>query len=434
MCVLLLSLFTLFTTVPSVKATGGTLYVSPASQSVGPAGSTVTYQIKMANMDPFNGWDIMVNSTDTGAINATDFSIAGNLMQANYSQTPREFVHCVNNVGTGCGVADGPGIVHSSALIFAPAPMSAPVSGLLFTITYKAFGGPSTTIGIFNDLIVNGAEGANAFFVEHAVSNSIYGKGELINIDFTWEPLVPIQGDPVLFNASKSSDPNAGRIVSYSWNFGDGNITYTANPTIQHVFKRSEGRPLSILLFVTDNLGFKNLKTKALQGVQRPFHDLLASGINVSPGDSILAGTVLTIEALVVDNGTFPETGFNVSVSVEGKLLGTAGFTGRNLTRGGTWTPQFKWPTFGLAPGTYEIDSFVPPLTNSTGQVIEKTVSNNMAVHIVRIITPFQASFIPFTMPEFIGLIITVLAAVVVARGLVQRAQLKRRRLSEELA
>jgi hypothetical protein len=75
--------------------------------------------------------------TDPAVINATSLSIAGNILQANYSATVHEFVNCVNGGGLGCEQStDGPGIVHSAALIYAPSPQQGSSSGLLFNITY----------------------------------------------------------------------------------------------------------------------------------------------------------------------------------------------------------------------------------------------------------------------------------------------------------
>lgn len=52
---------------------------------------------------------------------------------------------------------------------------------------------------------------------------------------FTYFPANPKPGDLVLFNASLST-PNGGTIVTYEWNFGDGNVTSTTNPTITHAY------------------------------------------------------------------------------------------------------------------------------------------------------------------------------------------------------
>jgi parallel beta-helix repeat protein len=54
---------------------------------------------------------------------------------------------------------------------------------------------------------------------------------------FEYSPKNPMIGDPVTFNATLSTKPcNARTIVSYTWNFADGNITTTSNPVIVHAF------------------------------------------------------------------------------------------------------------------------------------------------------------------------------------------------------
>jgi len=52
---------------------------------------------------------------------------------------------------------------------------------------------------------------------------------------FTYSPLDPKVCDPVTFNASASYDPD-GFIFSYTWNFGDGNVTTVFVPIIKHHF------------------------------------------------------------------------------------------------------------------------------------------------------------------------------------------------------
>lgn len=67
---------------------------------------------------------------------------------------------------------------------------------------------------------------------------------------FTWSPLEPIYNQPATFNASKSYKIN-GTIISYKWNFGDGNITTRTNPIIIHTFT-SPGN-YNVTLTVTDS-------------------------------------------------------------------------------------------------------------------------------------------------------------------------------------
>jgi parallel beta-helix repeat protein len=71
---------------------------------------------------------------------------------------------------------------------------------------------------------------------------------------FSYAPRFPLIGEIVTFNASDSYDYD-GDIISYEWNFGDGNITIVAEPTIVHVYT-AQG-VYSVNLTVTDNEGFR---------------------------------------------------------------------------------------------------------------------------------------------------------------------------------
>src|SRR2546425_1754769 len=147
----------------------GQLYISPSTQT-STKGSIIQYQVKVANIDPFNGWDIYVK-TDPTVINPTSISITGNLLAVNFSSTVKELINCVNNSGTGCTSNDGPGIAHSLVTIQGPVPMTKPTSGLLFTITYTVTGSGSSTVHLFNDLLFNGSP----FPVPHTTVDGSYG-------------------------------------------------------------------------------------------------------------------------------------------------------------------------------------------------------------------------------------------------------------------
>jgi len=72
---------------------------------------------------------------------------------------------------------------------------------------------------------------------------------------FTFSPSNPLIYDPVTFNASASYDPD-GSIVSYKWDFGDGNITTVTNPIIVHVYTTALSTVnYTVTLTVTDNEG-----------------------------------------------------------------------------------------------------------------------------------------------------------------------------------
>jgi PKD repeat protein len=75
---------------------------------------------------------------------------------------------------------------------------------------------------------------------------------------FTFSPAAPVQGSPVSFDGSGSSDPNAGAtITSYSWNFGDSSTGGGEFPS--HTYS-SPGIYTSTLR-VTDSLGLQSTAT-----------------------------------------------------------------------------------------------------------------------------------------------------------------------------
>lgn len=67
-------------------------------------------------------------------------------------------------------------------------------------------------------------------------------------------PTPPRLNEPVHFDASASSATTGHRIVSYTWNWGDGTLETTAGPRVDHVYTLG-GRTYVVLLTVTDETG-----------------------------------------------------------------------------------------------------------------------------------------------------------------------------------
>jgi parallel beta-helix repeat protein len=72
----------------------------------------------------------------------------------------------------------------------------------------------------------------------------------LPSADFTFSPLEPVVNERVTFDASSSYDPD-GAIILYQWDFGDGNITSTAESTMTHYYRSAAD--YAVTLTVTDN-------------------------------------------------------------------------------------------------------------------------------------------------------------------------------------
>jgi len=81
---------------------------------------------------------------------------------------------------------------------------------------------------------------------------------------FTHSPSYPVANDTVTFNASASYDPD-GYITTYSWDFGDENITAVSNPIITHSY--SNYGNYTVTLTVTDNDGLTDVYSEIVEVV-----------------------------------------------------------------------------------------------------------------------------------------------------------------------
>ncbi len=217
---LLLSSLLLSAIAVSPVRAAGALYVSPASITSQPIGANITYQVKVANMDPFNGWDIMVSVTGT-ILTPRSLSITPNLLSANFSATVFELINCVNGGAgvtlgqpgnRGCTVADGPGIVHSAAAVLGPPPQGGPSSGLLFTLGYRVAATGTSLVHIFNDIISNGTPTP----VAHTTIDGVYGPPLKPDYSVGVQPTLAVlnQGSSRLVNVTVTRIGNFSGTVS----------------------------------------------------------------------------------------------------------------------------------------------------------------------------------------------------------------------------
>src|SRR2546428_7986639 len=79
---------------PANAANQNILYINPPQQGPSSA-ATVTYQVKVSQMDPFNTWDIQVK-TDPTVLNPISLTITPNTLTGNYSISFNELTNCVN--------------------------------------------------------------------------------------------------------------------------------------------------------------------------------------------------------------------------------------------------------------------------------------------------------------------------------------------------
>jgi len=101
--------------------------------------------------------------------------------------------------------------------------------------------------------------------------------------DFIWAPLQPKDTDEVKFNSSSSYDIN-GFIVNWTWNFGDGNVSYEQNPS----HKYADDGTYNVTLTVRDNDGYaSNISYLISVSNVEPSAHFTFSPLNPSEGDTI---------------------------------------------------------------------------------------------------------------------------------------------------
>jgi len=104
--------------------------------------------------------------------------------------------------------------------------------------------------------------GIGAYFLSWIVMWSLFFTLMFPTAVFTYPPESLVVGETITFDATGSHDLT-GRIINYTWDFGDENTTTTIEPSITHVYLASGN--YTVTLLVTDNEGYKATLSKNLE-------------------------------------------------------------------------------------------------------------------------------------------------------------------------
>lgn len=167
--------------------------------------------------------------------------------------------------------------------------------------------------------------------------------------NFTHKPVYPAINTPILFNASLSYDPD-GSIATYTWNFGDGNLTTRNYPAVYHTY--SSPNVYLVSLNVTDSDGFTaNASMTVAVYTTVPTHDVAVTEVNPT-SLVVIVGNTTFINVTAQNKGEASET-FNVSLYYDSSLIGRQ--TISNLAPGNSLILTFTWNTTGAPAGYHNI-------------------------------------------------------------------------------
>lgn len=136
-------------------------------------------------------------------------------------------------------------------------------------------------------------------------------------------PVAVVQAIPVVgpapltvsFDASRSYDPD-GRIISYHWDFGDGETVTTSAPYVQHTYVRQG--IFTTTLRVTDDRG-ASAATQVLITVTSPAcPDLTPTELWIEPL-RFFAGQRVRVWAKIKNVGNTGSSSFRISMTVDGR-------------------------------------------------------------------------------------------------------------------
>ncbi len=130
---------------------------------------------------------------------------------------------------------------------------------------------------------------------------------------FSYLPLAPIVDQLVTFDASGSSDPD-GTIASYTWDFGDENVTVVTEATVTHVY--ASAGTYDVNLTVTDGDGLTDTYVASLTvGKRTSTITMSADPTSVSVGENVtITGSINPIRV-------------GVTVTIEHRLSGAAAWS-----------------------------------------------------------------------------------------------------------
>jgi hypothetical protein len=225
------------------------LYVSPPTSHSNQT-FWVQVDLNLSSSEAFNAYDIQL-SFNNATLGFQSLTI---------SSQEQEISRCINGVGTGCNIRDGPNVIHSAADFSTI--LQGPITALtLFSVQFGVVGKGTSLFHPINDnnSLVNPNPAPH--FILHLTQDGIWSNSG-VTAFFNVSPAIPIVDQLVYFDGRGSFNSDGTTpVTTFSWNFGDGTPT-DSGPVVSHNF--TSPAPYSVTLTVVDQKGFTGKISKTV--------------------------------------------------------------------------------------------------------------------------------------------------------------------------
>ena len=216
--VFVLSLSTFFGTcfIPLLAENPETkIYVDPQI-STASLGETFNLRVNITQAENVYSWQFKL-SWDPTVLEVQDAQEGGFLSQGGVYKT--QFQEYINN--------EAGNLVVVCLFLGEPRASSASGDGTLATVTFYAKAEGYTPLHLYDTELTD----YDILELPHTSEDGCF-----LHARFTYTPTIPSVGEATMFNASVSSDVDKD-VMSYRWNFDDGNISPTVDSIIVHAYE-----------------------------------------------------------------------------------------------------------------------------------------------------------------------------------------------------
>ena len=321
MCLLITNVIFLSNVSPLKAETSTMIYLDPSEVLGGPRGSSFTVDVNIMDVVDLYSWEVIL-SWDKDVLEVTNVVEGPFLSQGGQYST--YFVKKIYNdkgfVRIDCTIMGGDATTNADG------------SGTLATITFSVKTPGTTTLHFNQTLLLT-------YYleeIEHTTTDGFFHTNYPA-AEFNYYPVNPAPGESITFNAS-SSKPNGGYITTYTWDFGDGNITSASSPLITHVYD-NEGT-YNVTLTILDSEGLSDTVWQTITVSVQAVHDIAI--ISIFPSDYVVyLGSAVTINITIENQGALAET-FNLTLFANETIIIVEEVS---LNAGEIITLSFQWQT-----------------------------------------------------------------------------------------